>query len=85
MKKEKLLVNIEIPDINKKYDLFISSNEMIWKTIKLIIKLISDNSSINPKDDYMLYNKNTDTIYNNNIFIKDTNIINGSELVLIRI
>ncbi len=85
MKKDKLLVNIEIPDINKKYDLFISSNEMIWKTIRLVLKLISDNSSINPKDDYMLYNKNTDTIYNNNIFIKDTNIINGSELVLIRI
>ena len=85
MKKDKLLVNIEIPDINKKYDLFISGNELTWKTIKLILKLVSKDTSINPKENYMLYNKNTNTVYNNNIFIKDTNIINGSELVLIRI
>ena len=87
MKKDKILVNIEIPEINKSYDMFLSINELSWKTNKLILKAITDlnNNIINPDDKYIILNKNTNKIYDNNIFIKDTDIINGSELVLIRI
>ena len=86
MKKDKVLIRLEIPELNKIYYIYISSNELVWKTNKLILKVISElnDNLVNPNDNYILLNKNSNTIYNNNIFIKDTDIINGSELVLLR-
>ena len=86
MKKDKVLIKLEIPELNKVYDIYISCNELVWKTNKLILKVISElnDNLVNPNDNYILLNKNSNTIYNSNIFIKDTDIINGSELVLLR-
>ncbi len=86
MKKDKVLIKLEVPELNKIYDIYISSNELVWKTNKLILKVISElnDNLVNPNDYYILLNKNSNTIYNSNIFIKDTDIINGSELVLLR-
>jgi hypothetical protein len=86
MKKDKVLIKLEVPELNKTYDIYISSNELVWKTNKLILKVISElnDNLVNPNDNYILLNKNSNTIYNSNIFIKDTDIINGSELVLLR-
>lgn len=86
MKKDKVLIKLEVPELNKVYDIYLSSNELVWKTNKLILKVISElnDDLINPSDNYVLLNKNSNTIYNSNIFIKDTDIINGSELVLLR-
>ena len=86
MKKDKILIKLEVPELNKTYDIYISSNELVWKTNKLILRVISElnDNLVNETDNYILLNKNSNTIYNSNIFIKDTDIINGSELVLLR-
>ena len=83
----KVLVNIDIPELDSNYDLFIPVNELIWKVSKLVIKSISDLSgvSLNPNDKYIFINKINNTIYKNNEIIINTDIRNGTELIILKI
>lgn len=83
--KNKVLIKLIIPELNTSYDLFIPVNEIIWKVNKLILKAISDltNGSINAQGEYLLLNKDTGRIYHNNDIIINTEIRNGTELVLL--
>ncbi len=83
--KNKVLIKLIIPELNTSYDLFIPVNEIIWKVNKLILKAISDltNGSINAQGEYLLLNKDTGRIYQNNDIIINTEIRNGTELVLL--
>ena len=82
--KDKVLIKLIVPEIDKTFDLFLPVNELIWKTKKLITKSISDITNI-PLIAYdcSLVSKDTGKIYLNNQFIIDTDIRNGSEIVLL--
>jgi len=83
--KNKVLIKLIVPELNSTYDLFIPVNERIWKVSKLVIKAVSDLSggALNTKNSYLLINKNTGRIYQNNEIIINTEIRNSTELVLL--
>ena len=83
--KNKVLIKLIIPELNTSYDMFIPVNEMIWKVNALLLKAISDltNGAIDTKERYLLLNKDNSKVYQNNEIIINTEIRNGTELVLL--
>ena len=84
--QNKVLISIEVPEIDLSFDVFIPVNELIWKITKLIVKSVSDLSGINldPQNPYILINKINDKIYQNNDLVINTDIRNGTELILLK-
>lgn len=83
----KVLVKLDIPELDKSFDLFIPVNEVIWKILLLTNKASSELNGFmsNPNNKYIFINKRTNEIYPSNGTIYDSNIRNGTELVMIRI
>lgn len=83
----KVLVNIYVPELDSNYDLFIPANELVWKVSKLVIKSISDLSGfhLDTNEKYIFINKINNTMYKNNEIIINTDIRNGTELILLKI
>lgn len=81
----KVLIQLFVPEINEIFDLFIPVNELLWRVKKLIVKSVHDltNGEINDQQEYILINKVTGEVYNDNIVIRETNIRNATELVLL--
>lgn len=84
--KNKVLVKLLVPAIDESFDIFVPVNEVVWKIKKMILKCVNDISSCNfdLDTDYVLLNKTTSKIYNNNEVIIDTDIRNGTELLIIK-
>ena len=78
---DKILVKIYFPTIDEKYDVLIPLNKKVYNIIYLLIKTIDNLKNI--KEIPLLYNKYTGVCYDINLKIKDTDIRNGSELILI--
>ena len=83
--ENKVLVKLIVPDIEQSFDVFVPINEVIWKVKKMFIKSICDitNLSLDINDNWLMLNKNTSRIYKSNEIIIDTDIRNGTELILI--
>ncbi|MBQ8681491.1 MAG: hypothetical protein IJ509_01085 [Bacilli bacterium] len=81
----KILIKLIVPDLDDSFDIFIPVNELVWKIKKLIVKTISDITNIesNENNYYILINKSNTRIYQNNEIIINTDIRNGSEIILI--
>lgn len=81
----KILIKLIVPDFDDSFDIFIPVNELVWKIKKLIVKTIGDitNIEITESDNYILINKVNSRIYQNNEIIINTDIRNGSEIILI--
>lgn len=81
----KILIELEIPLIEKKYDLFIPINKKVG-TIKTLIEEalveLSNNAYV-PKEDTNFYSKETGEIYDVNKTVRDTDLKNGSRIILI--
>ncbi len=80
----KVLVTIFVPEIEQSYEFYIPVN----KHIEVIIKII--NAAINEivfnqfpiKDTLQLCNRRTGQIYDNGYYVRNTDIRNGTQLVL---
>lgn len=83
--ENKVLVKIIVPLLDDSFDCFIPVNEVIWKIKKLIIKSISDltNTNLDLSSDYIFINKDNGRIYNTNEIVINTDIRNGSEIVVL--
>lgn len=83
--KNKVLIKLYIPEYELTYDLFIPANEFIWKVKEIIIKSINDleNLKLDPKESFILVNKDNGTIYDANELVSKTDIRNASELLFI--
>lgn len=81
----KVLIKLIVPEIDETFDLFIPVNELIWKIKKLAAKAINDltGGSLDLEKDYVLINKNNNTIYDNNAVVINTDIRNATELLFI--
>lgn len=81
----KVLVNIFFPRIGKYYDIWIPLNKKLYKVITLLIKGVNElNDGIYTMDENpILYNKETGEHYDLNYVVGDTNIENGTELIII--
>lgn len=83
--KNKLLIELEVPIIEKKYDLFIPINKKIGTVKRLIeeaLKELTENAYI-IKEDTNFYSKETGAIYNVNQTVRDTDLRNGSRIILL--
>ncbi len=81
----KIIVEIEIPLIEKKYDIFIPINKKVG-TIKTLLEEalveLTDNA-YSSSEEFNFYSKETGEIYDVNKTVRDTDLKNGSRIVLI--
>ena len=85
MENNKILVELDIPLIEKSYDLYI----LINKTVGTVKKLIEDalvemtEGAYIIKQDTNFYSKETGQIYDVNHKVRETDLKNGSRIILI--
>lgn len=82
----KILIKVDAFSLNETYDIFIPVNEVMWKIKAMLAKCVCDleHLTFNPNDDYVLINKSDGKVYDSNVIILDTDIRNGSELLLLK-
>ena len=82
----KVLVKVIPLELDKSYDVFIPVNEYIFKVNKMVTKvaynILGFDVNIMTKE-YFLVNRKTGKIYKNNELVIDSDIRNGTELILI--
>ena len=80
----KILIELEIPLIEKRYDLFIPINKKIGTVKNLIENALVEltDSAYVPKDDSNFYSKETGEIFDVNKTVRDTNLRNGSIMII---
>lgn len=81
---EKILVMIYVPTLEQEYDMYIPIVKKIGVVKKLIMDVIEEASEGNFINDgcKFLYDKITGEKLNENEFVKNSNIKNGSKLIL---
>lgn len=81
----KILVNIKVPALEENYDFWLPINKKLYKVILLLIKVINQSSGgyYRPTTMPLLYDKITMKEYDINLTVKDNDIKNGAELILI--
>lgn len=81
----KILVSIYVPALEEQYDFWIPINKKIYKIILLLIKIINESSGdyYRPTTMPLLYDKLTAKPYDINMTVKDNQIGNGTEMILI--
>lgn len=79
----RVYVIIEVPILDKKYDLFVPVDRRIHDIISSIVASDDDLSKGYFKDKKInLYNKSTGQLYDLNLIIKNSNIKMGTRLIL---
>ena len=83
--KNKVLVELIIPEIDASYDIYIPVSKKVGSVIKLLNKAIFEISdgAYNCGDKNFIYNRDTGSRYDINQIIKNTDIRNGSKIILI--
>jgi len=82
--ENKVLIKLMFPELETSYDVYIPVNEIIWKIKILLSRCISDLSDIKLNaEEYMMFNSETGKMYGNNEIVLNTDIRNGSEIILI--
>ena len=83
--ENKVLITLYVPYLDQKYDMYIPVNKRIYSIIDLIkmslFELSEGNFDI--KQEYELYNHDNGELYNMNVLVRDTNIKNNTNLMLI--
>lgn len=81
--ENKVLVNLYIPFLEKKYELFLPVNKTIGEIILMLSKALPEvtNGYYEYKGEERLYNRVNGAEYNINELLKYTNIRNGTELI----
>ena len=83
--KNKVLVSLSIPEIDKKYDVYLPINKKIGNIINLLNKSISEltDGEFILSTANSLFNATTKEKYESDILLANTNIRNGTELILL--
>ena len=81
--ENKVLINLYVPFLEKKYEVFLPVNKKIGEIIYLLGKALNDITGgyYIYQQEEKLYNRLNGTEYQFNEFIKHTNIRNGTELI----
>ena len=81
----KILVNLNVPTIERKYNLWIPDNSKIQDIVELMVKGINElnDGQYEPKTMPLLYDKKTGKVYDLNLTVESANIKNGTEIILI--
>lgn len=83
--KNKVLVELVVPDIDEIYNVYLPVNRRIGNITELLKKSIYEITSgiFSDKTICNLYNVETGEKYSVNALLRDTNIRNGSRIVLL--
>ena len=85
MIENKVLIRVNVPSLEKKYDVYVPVNRKVHSVIKMIKESLSELSLgvFSSQEDYLLYNAETGIMYDMNVLIRDTDIRNGSEVIML--
>ncbi len=85
MNNNKVLVKLNAIEYGRIFDVYIPVNYLVWKVNKLLMKSISDicDVDVDLKKEFMLINKKTNEIYQNNSIIREEDIRNATELIIL--
>ena len=83
--KNKILIEVEVPMIEKTYDLYIPVNKRVGTIKSLIEEGLSEitDHAYKPSETTNFFSKETGMIYDVNQNIRDTDLKNGSRIILI--
>ena len=83
--KNKILIELIVPDICEVYNLYIPINRKIGNVIELLNKAINEisNNSYIGNNKTSLYSKQTGEKYGINTLVRETDIKQGSKLILL--
>jgi|LSQX01.2.fsa_nt_gb hypothetical protein len=80
----KVYIILFVPQIGEKYEMFLPISKKIGVISKLLTKSINELSDGSfPIKDSLLYDRESGIMYDLNITVKESNIRNGSEIILI--
>lgn len=83
--KNKVFIKLIVPEIDKSFDIYLPVNKKIGNIINLLNKAINEmsNGEFELSNDNALYNQSTKERYSPDILLLNTDIRNGSVLVLV--
>ena len=83
--ENKVLVSVNIPILEKKYDIYFPVNRKISNVIGMIKSSLYELSqgSFDMSQDYILYNAENGDSYDMNILVRESNIRNGSNVIML--
>lgn len=81
----KVLVKLYVPLLEEAYDIWLPLNKKVYNVIILLIKAVNEfcGGYYNPSKMPYLYDKISGKVFDINLTIKDANIRNGIEIILI--
>lgn len=82
---DEVLVKLYIPTIEEQYDIWIPINKKIYTVIELLVKAVKELTKgyYKPSKLPYLYDKATAKVFDINSKVIDTDIKNGTELIMI--
>ena len=82
--KDKILVMVYVPLIEKNFDIYIPTTKKIGTIKKLILSIILEQTSGIFVDDNTkhLYDKESGEILDDNLYVRDSIIENGTKIIL---
>lgn len=81
----KVLVTVNVPLLEKKFDIFIPVNRKVHSVLGMIKQILCElsNGSFSVDGVYTLYNANNGNAYDMNMMVRDTDIRNDSQVILL--
>ena len=85
MIENKVLVSVNVPILEKKYDIYFPVNRKISNVIGMIKSSLSQLSqgTFDVNGEYVLYNQENGEPYDMNILVRESSIRNGSKVILL--
>ena len=85
MMEDKVIVSLNVPVLEIKYDVYFPVNRKIHNVIKMLKASLFElsNGSFVLDSNYVLYNKENGQPYDMNVLVRDTDIRNGSKIILL--
>lgn len=85
MIENKVLVSLNVPVLEQKYDVYLPVNRKVHNVIKMLKATLFDlsNGSFKVDQNYVLYNKENGMMYDMNMLVRDTDIRNGSMIIML--
>ncbi len=85
MIENKVLVSLDVPVLETKYDVYFPVNRKVHNVIKMLkVSLFGlSKGAFKVDSNYVLYNKENGKVYDMNALVRDTDIRNGSEIIML--
>ena len=81
----KFLITVMVPTIEMEYDVYIPNNKKIGTIKKYLLKAVlemSANACLKTTENVRMIDRNTGLEYDNDMYVKDTGIKNGSKIII---